>query len=640
MKLLYAGFGVTEKPYTDLLFNCTRNAKCERPFYVPVNQFSDISFYTDLEGEPTLIEIEVLNVCEIGNVGSAVSGMYVAGTKPDGNWYGVFGGLVVTPPVGVTYSRFFFRFTITVDGNDHVYYSEQYEFPMCEVLTFLRGCYPNEEVGSDATDCNGIYYGFPNNEDFLGTVNYRYIHSAFLRMASVIEQRNKMTFTAFNNRKVYKGVFNREWLLEFELVPRFFKDLLIGVFNRGNVQLGSVSNYPAGEWKLADSQDISIVDNDSKLWKMDMIFDSECKQTFGCKPADCVLPEAPCVLPALELDFEAVDDHHEGTLTGYSLLPGQSLEWQVIRMPINTVVESGTITTNPLTFITTEDINLETLCYKIRWRLKCSETSFSDWQEETNIGNCVPDPCGDAGFPEGTIYAALFRSAATEDNSADTTCEGNPVHLQIDYRSVFVAFFSDVALTTPILLSLNSFPIVVNGIPYNIGDGSPNYAFFVDFFPWETTQFTGEACLTEVITSPLPTLEANDCFTVSVAAVADGTFTLERGVGDGTTNGYNADMREAVTDIGSFGTPPSAHVAVAAAGPNANSGWPSTSRVTFSIDGGGNPFTGRTFTIVGTATDGTTGETFSDTFALGNVSSTKKYYFDSNHPITCTVDED
>lgn len=293
MKLIYAGQGVSASPYTNLLFNCTRNARCQNPFYVPVEAFSDISLYADLTGSPTLVEISVIDVCgPVENTGTAVSTQYVVGTKPDETWYGVFSGLVVTPPVGVTYTRFFFKLSFTIAGIVHVYYSQQYEFPVCEDLTFVQGCYPNEEAGTSAFDCNGIYYGFPNSEDFLGSEYFRYVHSGYVRLGSIIEQKNTMTFTAFNNKRIYKSVFNREWLFEFEIVPTFYKDHLVGIFNRGNVRV-QLPGEALFEWKLAESQDISILSTDSKLWRMDMLFDAECKQVFGCKPADCVLPGPP-----------------------------------------------------------------------------------------------------------------------------------------------------------------------------------------------------------------------------------------------------------------------------------------------------------------------------------------------------------
>lgn len=336
MKLLSAGFGESVSPFTDLLFNCTRNKKCQKTFYVPVRQFSDIVLYTDLPGEPSLIVIDVLNVCDIDNEGTAISNKYVAGTKPDGSWFMVLGSLAVTPPLGVVYHKFFFRITVTIDGDDYVYFSQQYEFPLCDDTTFIRGCYPNQPIGSPAYDCNSIYYGFANNpDDVLGDINYRYIHSAYVRMASIIEQKNKLTFTAFNNKTTYKSVFNREWLFEQEIVPAFYKDVLIGIYNRGMVQVNG------SEWKLSDSQDISVIDLDSKLWRTDVTFDEECKQTFGCLPRDCVLPVACLCEPVIiSATSEESDCSCEPEITGATAInqcenwhfssgiSGTTIEWE------------------------------------------------------------------------------------------------------------------------------------------------------------------------------------------------------------------------------------------------------------------------------------------------------------------------
>lgn len=303
MKMIYAGQDGSTKTFDQLLFNCTRNQKCQKPFYVPVNQFSDIVLYADLPGVPEDMTFEVMNVCEIGNVGSFVPFDYVIGQRDDLGYYGVFGGFIVTPPVGVTYQRFFFKITVTIGVNVYTWFSEQYEFPVCETLTELKGCYPNEREGVAAYDCNGLYYGYPTvDETQLGNPNYKYIHKGFVRMGEIIEQRNRMQFTAFNSQRIFRNEFTREWLFEFELVPTFYKDHLIAIFNRGNVQVDGT------EWKLADTQDISMIDTDSKLWRMDMTFDKLCKQVFGCAPADCEfrIPEVdPCCDPS---DISAISE--------------------------------------------------------------------------------------------------------------------------------------------------------------------------------------------------------------------------------------------------------------------------------------------------------------------------------------------
>lgn len=389
MKLIYAGIGEAALPYTSLLFNCTRNRACQSEFFVPVNLFSDIQFYADLVGSPSLVEIEVLNACNVAEIGSAVSGSFVVGQKPGGTWYGVFGGLVVTPPMGVTFTKFFFRFTFTIGGQEYVFYSEMYEFPVCGQLMFIRGCYPNEPVGSEAVDCNGIYYGFPTNEDFLGSQVYRYYHSAFIRMATIIEQANKMTISAFNSKKTYKTVFERESILEFEFVPTFYKNVMIGVFIRGNVQLGGT------EYRLAESQDIRIIDKDSKLWKVDIVLAEECEQTFGCGPADCLPPPEPCNLP--EITPSIVEHEDPGVwVLSFSPTSGIFLEWEIYDRDMLLVDSDDTDGANadPNSYWL-DTISPDTDCYTVRWRIRCGTPGnyyFSEWSEPFQFGDCSTPP--------------------------------------------------------------------------------------------------------------------------------------------------------------------------------------------------------------------------------------------------------
>jgi hypothetical protein len=281
MKLLYAGAGVSEKPFSQLLYNCTRNKQCQREYFVPFKQYPDIFFFVSLPGKPSLIETTVLNVCDIDNPGSAVWNKYVVGQDASGNWYGVFSNPTVTPPDDVIFKCIFFKLSFTISGVVHVYYSQQMCFPDCGTLLSLKACYPDIPEGANGSDCNGVYYGFPNNLDVLGNASFRYYHWAYVRQGNVIEAKNKFTFNAFNSKKTYKSIFSREYLLEFELVPTFQKDVLIGIFNRGNITAEGT------EYKLAESQEVSMIDTDSRLWKMDMTLDSECKQTFGCSQTTC-----------------------------------------------------------------------------------------------------------------------------------------------------------------------------------------------------------------------------------------------------------------------------------------------------------------------------------------------------------------
>lgn len=537
MKLLYAGQGVSAKSYTQLQFNCTRNDKCQKAFYVPVNLFSDIVLYADLAGKPTIMSIEVMDACgDVDNTGTAVSSNYVIGQTSSGSWYATIGSLVVTPPLGVTYTRFFFKLSFTIGGIVHVFYSQQYEFPWCTDLLFVRGCYPNEAIGSEAIDCNDIYYGFPTNEDFLGNENYRYIHSALVRDGSVIEQRNTMSFTAFNSKKTYKAVLLREWLFEFELVPTFFKNVIIGIMNRGNVQVGGT------EYKLAESQNISIIDVDSKLWKMDMIFDAECKQSFGCKPMDCVLPVDTCTGNPTSVTMEEDGDNYLFTLEDGTLEAGDTIEWEVRDQVTNTLIDSGTISAEPLEFIidTVEHPTFDPVeaCYVVKWRKCCPEIGCSEYATQ-EVGNCgEPSECEEAGFAiiggVEPVYAALFWSADEVDYSSEQECSGNFYNVPGLGWKVYIGFYKDAALTIPQIVSLTSYTVNVNGTPYVLN--GTGFAFFIANFIREVYELSPDACsLTGPDIQPLPTLDSNDCFTgasMTGSGIAAGKIRMQRAVDD------------------------------------------------------------------------------------------------------------
>lgn len=636
MKLLYAGQGVSAQSYTALQFNCTRNAKCQREYYVPVQLFSDIVLFADLAGKPDTIEIEVYNVCDIENIGSAVSSKYVIGKTDSDSWYATLGNLIVTPPVGVTYNRFFFKVTFTIAGTEHVYYSQQYEFPLCDPLTFVRGCYPNEEVGSSATDCNGIYYGFPTNEDFLGDNNYRYIHSAYVRFGTVIEQTNKLSFTAFNKKKTYKAILNREWLFEYEILPTFYKDVILAIANRGNMQVAGV------EYLLSESQDIKIIDNDSKLWKMDLLFTGECKQYFGCKPSDCVLPNN-CAGRPTDVDYDEVEGNFVFTFTGGTFTAGNTIEYELREQETNTLIQSGTINTEPLQFtvngVEHPTFDPEEECYVVKWRKCCSVGVCTDYTTQ-EIGNCVISPCEEAGIQivGGTepIYAALYWSANEVDYSDPAqACGGGGATYPVPGLGwkVYIGFYQDAGLTTPIEVTLTAFSVTVNAIPYVLnGTGK---AFFIADFQREAYSLSPIDCSLEgPFFAPLPTLAANDCFTGAAMAgegLGAGKLKMARAGGDPLPG---PRMNAAI------------QISMGTAGPNTLEEMETTEEITL------NAFYGLVmyqFETPGshagtiTITDGVETEVIPGPFPSIGIAqpwslSTKKFIIDPNHDITVTYD--
>lgn len=302
MKLIAAGIGGLKENY---LFNCTRNKGCEKKFFIPIPSINSImQFYADLPGPVSSYNIEIIDDCDSTTI-SAVSGTNIIGQKPDLSYYGVFGDIV---PSGDTPANFYMKWTFTIAGSDYVYYTNYFTTNDCYDLSLIQGCYPNETVGADASDCNGVYYGFSNG-DVSGTENYRYFHWAYVRDAEIIEQKNTFNFTLFNTKKAYKNTFSRETLFQSECVPKFYKDIQVGVFNRGNILIDSQ------EWRLGEQQDLSA-DTETKRWDMKIILAEQCDQYFGCGVSDCTLPEIPpppdeCCNPTVE-DAHVIIDDGEG----------------------------------------------------------------------------------------------------------------------------------------------------------------------------------------------------------------------------------------------------------------------------------------------------------------------------------------
>lgn len=299
MKLIQAGANFLPIPYESLLYNCTRNKACQDPYYVPVQSMSDIVFYINVLGLlPQSVEIQVFNACDLTQIpGTAIAGSYVFGRKPEGESnYGVLGNLTVIPPAGVTYQRFFFKVTLVHSFVfESYYFSEVYEIDSCNRLTEIVGCYPDEPSGTMAYDCNDVYYGFPpDGYTFIGDETYRYYHRAFVRNAEVIEQDNKLQVVRFKSKRAYRTTLNRSFLFQFEYLPTFYKDVIVAMFMRGNVTVGE------RQFVLAEEQSWTITDDGSKKWNMDTVFDSECKQSFGCAVSLCLPPVPTCCDPHID----------------------------------------------------------------------------------------------------------------------------------------------------------------------------------------------------------------------------------------------------------------------------------------------------------------------------------------------------
>lgn len=411
MKMINAGpVGPVSSNFGNYLFNCTRNKQCQRPYFIPAKSLSELVFYADLPGKPLTYQASIMDLCtpncEGGTPGDFnfdynydfligegclptgtdfVFNSYVAGKKPDGTWYGVFGA----PSDVATPSFFFVRIVVNVDGVEYIFYSEMFEKDTCDTLTLVRGCYPNEPAGASATDCNGIYYGFPTNNDPLGSPNFRYIHSAYVRKASVIDADEKLTISLFNSRRPYKTTVTHGKVFEFELVPPFYKDHLLSIFARGVIQI--TQDGKTIEYKLQEEQTWSVLSRENKLWALDVLLGDVCKQIFGCSPSDCELPAGACGSAPDTLSVAQDGNNWLFTISGGSMSAGDRLEWTVKEG--NVLIDSGIISASPWNFLIDGSIHTDfdpaVKCYSVEWKKVCADGTQSATQSD-QYGNCNP----------------------------------------------------------------------------------------------------------------------------------------------------------------------------------------------------------------------------------------------------------
>lgn len=386
MKLYYTGLVPIDPPVdygSQLLkayqYNCLRNPACQKPYYVPLKTFTDLILYMDFPfGNPDTV---TFNVGDCNNVlYNLTYTNYVVGQTPDGSWYGVFTGWIENIS-SITGLSFTITAIATKGSSNYIYLSEMMENSVCDVLMKLSSCYNNTPFGSNAFDCNGIYYGFANPDTVIGNDLLRYYHHAYVRQGNIYERSNKFQFTYFNNKTAYRNFFTRNYLLQFELVPTFYKDILIGILNRGNIEIDTIA------YRLDDSQEISLTNEDLKFWKMDMSLTNLCKQYFSCTPTICI-PD----LPACEGNPTGVtiNDLGEGffdmTFTGGVIGVGETVEWYLYEDDnLVTAIDSGTTTSTHDAF----NIALDpfTHCYTLKWRKHCVSGSISDYISQT-FGAC------------------------------------------------------------------------------------------------------------------------------------------------------------------------------------------------------------------------------------------------------------
>lgn len=395
MKLIYAGINGNPSVIPEnFLFNCIRNTKCQKPYFVPVHSIGDLMLYADVPFGTIQSHVVTVIGCKadgtpIGEGDTVESCNYGYGTLPGGGNFAIFTGF----QSDTILLNFFVKIIITVAGIQHVYFSEQFEIENCLSLTDIQACY-GENIAYPETqyDCNGIYYGKAN----VGNTNLRYVHKGFVRQGNVIERSNKITTTLFNSRLSYKAVLTKEFVFQCETVPRFYKDHLISIFTRGNIFIDAIL-YTISE----ESEAIS--ENDSILWTLDIALKSICKQFFGCNSSVCEeIPAMPCN-NFTGGTYDADDE--EVTLTGATLLTDEKIEWELYQD--ETLIDNGISDVNPIA-ISIPDTDI--ICYNFRVRKLCICDVVSDWHDIA-IGDCGGGTGECTCEPEITSFSTTIEIA-------------------------------------------------------------------------------------------------------------------------------------------------------------------------------------------------------------------------------------
>ena len=429
MKMIYAGLSSSPNAVPEKwLYNCTRNPACQKPYYIPIIDFSDFILYFDFPGKPSVYSINLIPCDDtIIDIGTLMCNFVIA-QKPDNSWYGIFTQLDSTS--FPTLTAFYIDATFTINGNDYRYFSNQFQFDLCASISKVEACYNDPSLGADAYDCNGIYYGYHAGTGMaVGNSLLKYYHHAYVRYAEVIENSNKMAFTLFNSQTAYRNFFTRLYNFQFELVPGFYKDVLIGIFNRGNIGIDGIA------YTLADAQDIAITNDSLKWWKMDMKLSSLCRQWFSCTPTTCI-PVAPICIndfdTALYIASNGSAEHIH--LSGGVLATGDTIIWQLFQGV--TIIDSGVSDSVDIFFAVTLDTGAN--CYTFKWdkNCACGGSSGGGGLLAFRYGySDIPFGDGTGGTVDKTTFGYQYSGVLTPGADLVTQFVGMPdnVFISVEY---------------------------------------------------------------------------------------------------------------------------------------------------------------------------------------------------------------
>lgn len=298
MKLNKTPTPVTSDQYANYVHNCLRNAACEPSWAAPVPDVQHLQLYVEFGAyKPVLAQVYVRDICD-GHTEQIFATNYVIGQTPDGVWYGVF---KYFSPVAVPVTSFVVWFNAEVSTpaglREITYFSELLQVDPCATLTKVKSCQPEQAVET-GFDVNGIYYGLPVNNDYLGNPTVRYFHIAWVRQGKARELPPKATFVSSLTRN-FRTSIEKTWAFECEMVPRWYKDVLLAIFARGVVQLNDGTKY------LVSDLAYEAVAEDDLRWKPYASFKQTTRLYYGCDESLCIECCAPTIIRASTGDESA-----------------------------------------------------------------------------------------------------------------------------------------------------------------------------------------------------------------------------------------------------------------------------------------------------------------------------------------------
>lgn len=278
---------VTPTEYANYNDNCNGN-HCDLPFAAPLPSIDSVILFADFEDKNIVeFEIHIVDTCQANRTEQALTNTFVIGQTPRGNFYGVFKNLQISQ----LFSSFVLFLKVTGNGsgdpllNVRTYFTQEMELQACNKIMDIRACFPqlNTDLGFDV---NGIYYGFPTGTEIIGNRNIRYFHRAWVRYGKMKEIGNTITFTSSLIR-TFRSVVEKKWQFECEIVPKWFKDILLSIFSRGVIQVD-------GKFWLMEELDFQALNEDDLMWKPYAIVLETFKLYFGCDDSACLVDAPAC----------------------------------------------------------------------------------------------------------------------------------------------------------------------------------------------------------------------------------------------------------------------------------------------------------------------------------------------------------